>query len=206
MIISHRHRFVFIAIPKTGTHSVRQALRQHLGPEDQEQVGLFQESVLPYPELAAMRHGHITLTQLRPHLGEEAFASYFKFAFVRNPFDRFVSFASFMTRNNGTFDHDPRRVMRYLIMNPPYERILFAQQHTFVADPNGVVIADEVGRVEDMQASYDRFAARLGIPGQRLDKANSSRRGDYRAYYDQPLIDGVANLYRRDLDLFGYTF
>ena len=57
-----------------------------------------------------------------------------------------------------------------------------------------------------MQASYDRFAARIGIPSHQLEKANSSRRGDYRAYYDQSLIDGVAKLYQRDLDLFGYEF
>ena len=30
MIISHLHRFIFVAIPKTGTHSVRRALRAHL--------------------------------------------------------------------------------------------------------------------------------------------------------------------------------
>ena len=33
MIISSRHKFIFVAIPKTGTHSVRQALRQHLGTQ-----------------------------------------------------------------------------------------------------------------------------------------------------------------------------
>ena len=31
-------------------------------------------------------------------------------------------------------------------------------------------------------------------------------RRDYREYYDQPLIDGVAKLYARDLELFGYEF
>ncbi len=206
MIISHKHRFIFAAIPKTGTHSVRRALRLHLGADDQEQVRLFQESALPYAELAAMRHGHITLAQLRPHIGEETFASYFKFAFVRNPFDRFVSYASFMMRDNGAFDRDPKGVMRYLLANPPHHHILFTPQHQFVTGADGSLIADEVGRVEDMQACYDRFAARIGIPSQQLEKANSSRRGDYRAYYDQQLIDGVAKLYARDVDLFGYTF
>lgn len=41
MIISPQHRFIFAAIPKTGTHAVRQALREHMGPQDLEQVGLF---------------------------------------------------------------------------------------------------------------------------------------------------------------------
>ena len=41
MIISPLHKFIFAAIPKTGTHAVRQALREHMGPQDMEQVGLF---------------------------------------------------------------------------------------------------------------------------------------------------------------------
>ena len=36
------------------------------------------------------------------------------------------------------------------------------------------------------------------------DKVNGSRRGDYRQYYDRALMDGVAELYRGDLERFGY--
>ena len=61
MIISHQHRFVFAAIPKTGTHSVRQALRAHLGADDLEQVGLFVNKRFPFEELAQIKHGHISL-------------------------------------------------------------------------------------------------------------------------------------------------
>ena len=57
-----------------------------------------------------------------------------------------------------------------------------------------------------MQESYDRICARIGIPSRALDKVNESRRGHYRDYYDQPLIDGVARRYARDLELFGYEF
>ena len=79
-------------------------------------------------------------------------------------------------------------------------------QHTFVTDTDGRMLADVIGRVEDMQASYDAICARIGIPSRPLDQVNSSRRGSYRDYYDQPLIDGVTDLYRRDLELFGYQF
>ena len=55
MIISFKHKFVFVAVPKTGTHAVRQALRAHLALEDIEQVGLFVQKKLPIPDLAALR-------------------------------------------------------------------------------------------------------------------------------------------------------
>lgn len=207
MIISHQHRFVFAAIPKTGTHSVRQALREHMSEEDLEQVGLFVNKRFPFEELAAIKHGHITLEQIRPFLGEEAFASYFKFAFVRNPFDRFVSYCAFMTRADGAFLKNPQQVMRYILFQArPDQHILFQPQHTLVTDADGKLLADEIGRVEEMQASYDAICERIGIPSAQLGQVNSSRRGSYRDYYDQALIDGVAAYYRRDLELFGYEF
>ncbi|UNK50778.1 sulfotransferase family protein [Lysobacter sp. S4-A87] len=207
MIISHQHRFVFAAIPKTGTHSVRQALREHMSEADLEQVGLFVNKRFPFEELAAIRHGHITLDQIRPFLGETAFAGYCKFAFVRNPFDRFVSYCAFMTRADGAFLSNPQQVMRYLLFEaPPTQHILFQPQHTFVTDGDGQLLADQIGRVEDMQGSYDAICERIGIASTPLGQVNSSRRGSYRDYYDQALIDGVAAYYRRDLELFGYEF
>ena len=207
MIVSHQHRFIFTAIPKTGTHSVRQALREHLNADDLEQVGLFVDKRFPFAELAAIRHGHISLQQIRPYLGEEAFAGYFKFAFVRNPFDRFVSYCAFMTRANGAFLANPQAVMRHVLFTArPMQHVLFQPQHTFLTDADGQLLSDTVGRVEQMQASYDALCERIGIASTSLGQVNSSRRGSYRDYYDQPLIDGVADMYRRDLELFGYEF
>jgi hypothetical protein len=206
MIVSKSLKFIFAAIPKTGTHAIRRALREHMSPEDWEQVGLFVQRASPIAALSRIGHGHITLAQLRPHMAPEDFASFIKFAFVRNPFDRFVSYSSFITREVGDFDRDPQKVMRYFLANPPWNHILFRPQHEFVTDEAGNLLTDFIGRVETMQQSYDEIAARIGIPTAMLEVVNSSRRNDYREYYDQPLIDGVAGLYARDLELFGYQF
>ncbi len=206
MIISTVHKFVFAAIPKTGTHSVRRALREHMGPEDLEQVGLFVQRSLPIPDLARIGHGHISLAQLRPYMAPGDFERFFKFAFVRNPFDRFVSYSSFITREQGHFDRDPQKVMRHFLANPPLDHILFRPQHEFVTDSEGALLTDYVGRVEQMQQSYDEICERIGISTATLDKVNSSRRKSYRDYYDDALIEGVAKLYARDLELFGYEF
>jgi len=208
MIISHRHRFIFAAVPKTGTHSVRQALREHLGEEDVEQVGLFVNKRFPWQDLAAIQHGHLALRQVRPYLGDEAFGGYFKFAFVRNPFDRFVSYCAFMLRGGDVFQQQPREAMRhFLFAEPPEGHILFQPQAWLLVDEDGrTPLADAVGRVEDMQGSYDAICARIGIPSRPLDRVNGSKHGDYRQYYDQILIDGVAARYAQDLELFGYGF
>ena len=206
MIISTRHKFIFVAIPKTGTHAVRQALREHMGPEDLEQVGLFVKRQFPIPELARLQHGHLSLEQLRPFMAPGDFDAFFKFAFVRNPFDRFISYCAFMTREQGQFERDPKAVMRHYIANPPWQHVLFQPQHGFVTDGSGALLSNCIGRVETMQQSYDEIAARIGVPTAALERVNQSSRRDYRQYYDDELIEGVANLYARDLELFGYEF
>lgn len=207
MIISHQHRFIFAAVPKTGTHSVRQALRKHMSEDDIEQVGLFVNKRFPYEDLAAIRHGHLALKQIRPHLGEDVFDNYFKFAFVRNPFDRFVSYCAFMTRGGDLFEKTPQAVMEhFLFIEPPAQHILFQPQASVLVDDDGCLLTNMVGRVEDMQASYDAICARIGIPTDLLEQVNRSKRGDYRRYYTDVLREGVASRYAQDLALFDYHF
>lgn len=179
-----------------------------MGDEDVEQVGLFVNKRFPWADLAAIQHGHLSLQQVRPYLGEEAFGRYFKFAFVRNPFARFVSYCAFMLRGGDLFQQRPRDVMRhFLFEQPPEQHILFQPQASLLVDRDGTtLLADTVGRVEDMQASYDAICARIGIAARPLERVNGSNHDDYRRYYDQALIDGVAARYAQDLDLFGYTF
>ena len=207
MIVSHAHRYVFVPVPKTGTHAVRQALREHMGPDDIEQVGLFVDRKFPWPQLAALGHGHLALRQVAPFLGPDAMRDYLKFAFVRNPFDRFVSYCSFMTRAHGDFDRDPRGTMhRILFELRPLDHVHFQPQYALLVDERGELATDFIGRVETMQQSYDELCARLGIPGRALEQVNGSRRGEYRQYYDRALFEGVSRLYARDLQLFGYGF
>lgn len=179
----------------------------HLGPTDIEQARLFVEKQFPIPELARLGHGHLSFQDVRPYLGEDIFKTYLKFAFVRNPFDRFVSYCAFATSREGSFERDPTRVMRHFLFEaPPHNHIIFRPQFTFLAGSDGKLLADWIGKVETMQASYDELSAKIGIPSALLDHANRSRRGNYRDYYNQELIDGVARIYARDLELFGYEF
>jgi hypothetical protein len=76
-----------------------------------------------------------------------------------------------------------------------------------LVDTDGrTLLTDHVGRVEDMQGSYDAICAEIGLTSRPLDRVNASRHRDYRDYYDQNLQDAVAARYASDIDLFGYTF
>ena len=207
MIISHRHRYIFFAIPKTGTHAVRQALREGMGPEDLEQVGLFVSKRFPFPEFADIRHGHLSARQIRPVLGDAVYDQYTKFAFVRNPFDRFVSYCAFMSRGKDTMQTQPLAFMKWMVReHRPVDHILYQPQHLLLTDAQGNLDVDIVGRNETMQASYDAICARIGIPGSALERVNGSTHRPWREYYDRELRDLVAAEYARDLELFDYSF
>ena len=207
MIISHKFRYIFFAIPKTGTHSVRQALRQHMGEQDLEQVGLFVQKKFPFPEFRDIGHGHLSARQIRPVLGDEIFTNYTKFAFVRNPFDRFVSYCAFMGRGTGHFEANPTGFMKYIIREQrPVDHLLFQPQHSFVTDADGKVAMDIVGRNETMQSSFDEICRHAGMPETTLGRVNSSQHRTYHEYYDRDLIGWVSDYYRKDLELFNYRF
>jgi hypothetical protein len=207
VIISHSHRFIFFAVPKTGTHAVRFALRKHLGENDEEQVQLFKQSRLSYPEIARIGHGHIGWREIAPALGPDIWSDYFKFAFVRNPWDRFVSFCAFMHRRTGFFAADPKAAMRSVLVNPEHQsRVAFRPQHELICDDTGMPQIDYVGRYESFQASFDAVCTRVGLPTMQLERINASTHGQYRSYFDEDLVTRVGEIYERDIAAFGYAF
>ena len=79
MIISDSKKFIFIHIPKTAGTSIAAALRQYQNPKCN---ALHSNS---------FDRKHPTTNEIKTHLGEERFNQYYKFAFVRNPWDRVLS-------------------------------------------------------------------------------------------------------------------
>lgn len=207
MIISHRHRFIFFAVPKTATHTIREALRPHLGADDWEQQQLFAQQALPIPAIARIGHGHISARRIRPHLDDDVWHSYFKFGFVRNPFDRFVSICFFLHRDNPQFRENPGFYMKQALKNGRFRRrILVRPQALQLTNTEGALALDYVGRYESLQTSYDEICRQLGLPTETLGHANPSRHSDCTDYYDSELRQCVAELYADDLRVFGYEF
>lgn len=207
MIVSHKHRFIFFAVPKTATHTIRQALRAHMGPDDWEQQMLFGRQSLPIPELAKIQHGHISARQLRPHIEADIWNSYFKFGFVRNPYDRFVSTCFFLHRDKPGFATSPTQSMKDALARRRFrERVLVKPQLQQLTAEDGSMQLDYVGRYENLQHSYDEICSRLTLPTATLNRNNASRHGHSADYYDDELRQLVKDFYAQDLQTFEYDF
>ncbi|MGI9271678.1 MAG: sulfotransferase family 2 domain-containing protein [Woeseiaceae bacterium] len=206
MIISHRHKYIFFAVPKTATHTIREALRQNMGPDDWEQQVLFGAQSLPIPEIAALQHGHITANEIRPHLDAEIWQSYFKFGFVRNPFDRFISVCFFLNRSDPNFAATAVAFMKDRLTRKRFQqRVLVRPQNLQLCGNDSEIALDFVGRYEDLQQSFDTICEKIGVPGIELGRKNTSKHARYLDYYqDDELRQLVAEFYAKDLRLFSY--
>ena len=192
-------------MPKTATHTIREALRAHLGRDDWEQQVLFGRQSLPIPQLARLGHGHISVREIQPHLDPQQWRDYFKFGFVRNPFDRFVSSCFFLNRENADFARTAQAFMKDRLRRPRFQqRILIRPQYLQLCDADGRVALDFIGRCEALQQSYDVICDRIGIPSTELGVSNASGHEDYNSYYDAELRQLVAAFYADDLRIFDY--
>jgi chondroitin 4-sulfotransferase 11 len=84
MLLSSSRAFIFIHIQKTGGSSIVSALRK-AAPD----------SISTFSDFAAchdpLKGQHVFASDLRNYLGDHEWQRFFKFAFVRNPWARLVS-------------------------------------------------------------------------------------------------------------------
>lgn len=207
MIVSHRHRFIFLAVPRTGTHAARAALAPFLGPEDWQQEALRNGARSPLPAIARIGHGHVTAAQARTHLPAEVWNGYFKFAVVRNPYDRFVSVCAMLNKRNPLYAGRETAFMKRALATPPFQRrVLVRPQARALVVENGArrLAVDFLGRYETLEASFAEACRRAGLPPPPLTRANAADHADYRAYYDDELVAIVSAFYADDFAALGY--
>ena len=146
------------------------------------------------------------------------FGRYFKFAFVRNPWDRLVSTYFFLKRG-GIDPQDRIWADAILAVFPTFESFVlgwlspqtvltwvhFLPQHYFICDDSGMLMMDFVGRFENMESDFAIVAARLGCT-KKLEKVNVGSQQHYSHYYTEETRALVGSIYAKDIALFNYQF
>ena len=218
MLFSNRYKFLFVHIAKTAGTSIQTALKKLRArdPLSYPQLVCYNISKFCGHRIGAKIPRHARLIAALELMPREQFEALFKFAFIRNPWDIQVSAHHHLKherpeliRENGCeafgdflrWSLDPDRPYKYYV-DPLNQNMI-----DYMVNIDGAVLIDHVGRFENLEEDWGEICGRLGVPVMKLPRKRVSRgREDYRAYYDDDLAALVEDHYRRDLDVFGYTF
>jgi hypothetical protein len=149
------------------------------------------------------------------------FAKYYKFSFVRNPWDRLVS-AYFFLKQGGMDVRDKQWAVEYLSNITSFDQFVkewvnsenilkknhFMPQYLYLNNGEAgsrTILVDYVGRIEDIDAGFEHVSKKINSEFI-LTSENSSNHNGYREYYTEETKAIVRDVYAFDVELFGYKF
>lgn len=209
MRLSYKHKFVYIAIGKSGSSSIREALGEY--------------SCIEYwgsdPEKSEYIHTNLRDVKKIFSFTDSEFDSYFKFSFVRNPWSRVVSYWNYINQCKISYlknNHHPYfgPVCIKILKECEQDFSLFIKLWNWhlpsffdmLAKEDGTLLADFVGKLENVQEDFNIVCDKIGIPKQKLPHKNKTKRKHYTEYYDNETKQIVAEKFAKDIEFFGYKF
>jgi hypothetical protein len=206
MIISHSKKFIFIHIYKVAGTSISSALKRYnyLPSKKNKLKSTFGINPSIY---SRDFDGHITASELSKRIPTCIFDVYFKFAFVRNPWDWQVSLYHFgkQLRSHHQYDLLNKMTFREYVDWRVNEDLKL--QSDFVLSDDGEMLVDYVGRLESINQDFKEICELIGLnKNYDIPWLNQSNHSEYRKYYDSESKKIIRQAFRKDIELFGYSF
>ena len=213
MRISHQFKFLYIAINKTGSSTVRGLLNPYSDVRSISNSGKFAH--------------HVTAHKLKSvfHNYHWSWDDYFKFSVVRHPVSRLYSLykyrlrlgrqppsANFLKNNYGLY----KASLEFCDRNISFEEAILTDaiptpsQCSFVVDPdNGDMLLDQVIKLEDLANGLNGVWNRLGLRLEDLRvipvlNASNQERSSWHGLLGPAAMAKVESIYEADYALFDY--
>ena len=161
---------------------------------------------------------HYTAIDYRVIYGRNTFNEYFKFAFVRNPWDRLYSAYRYLKAggwdykdkawsdaNLGEFNKFSDFVKYWVNEDNIKKHLHFRPQCHFICDKNNKLLINHLAYFETINDDYLLLKNHFNLSND-LKKHNANPGKDYRLVYDDESIEVVNNVYSQDVITFGYDF
>ena len=172
-MLSHKHKAVFIHIPKTAGQSIELAFLQDLGLTWRTRAPLLlranEDPLLGPPRLAHLDYKAYTNYH---YLSQEILDQYFTFSFVRNPYTRAISLYKYTSGQDKSFNEFICTDFLSLYQKKNW---FFQSQSSFICDDSGIPMIDFVGRFEALDIDFKMVAKRTKLKSNELPKRNISK-------------------------------
>jgi hypothetical protein len=230
MIISHKHKFIFIKTKKTAGTSIEIALSKFCGPndiitpvspEDEEtrrSLGYpgpqnYKSSIWHYNVGDAIEwaikgktkrrfYNHISSQNVISLIGREKWNDYYTFCFERNPWDRIISLYYWLNKS------EPRLTIQDFIRSNAPMRLKNGGYKNYTIDDQ--VVVDKVCKFENITEELNAVRKLVGIPEPLdLPRAKSKYRTDKRNYRDILAKEDrsyISKLFHDEINLMGYQW
>ena len=195
-MISHKYKCIFIHIPRTAGTSIEMSIR----------------SDWTFYKFQDEKH---ILASTAKHLYSNYWNDYFKFSFVRNPWDRMLSMSKHGEFYGSVVEDGKINVNEYMQRFPNVEIDHRSKSKDENIKPieNAVYLnilneeLDYIGRFENLQEDFNKVCSIINCKTKLLHKqVNNKKHKHYTEYYDDETRQIVAEIYAKDIELFGYEF
>lgn len=212
-MISHKHKFIFIHIPKCAGSSIEMFFK--VKPFDWKTPN-FEHLVGRDPE-TGIHLQHATVNELKEHnyIPDELWKEYYSFALVRNPWSRAVSDYFWIKKDlkiRGTFEEYLLKEGKFKEFftnkkNPLYRGDHIIPQKDFVYNDRKLMV-NFVGRMEHLHEDFQIICKKINIPFTTLphEKKGKKKHKHYSHFYTDSQIKMVEDIYADDINLFNYSF
>jgi Sulfotransferase family len=205
-MISHRHKTVFVHIPKCGGQSVEAAFLKDLGLRWRERAPLLL-GPNEVPSLGPPRLAHLLARDYvaRHYLSDELFTQYFTFAIVRSPIARVLSFYHYLGHKKSLSHFVQQRLVRSFEARHHFkgDYYFLRPQVDYLTDASGQPLLDRAYRLEDLDAARAEIAERAGLATP-IPHNNRSTPSVGRADLTSDDLAVIRALYRDDFEALGY--
>jgi len=215
MIISHRLKYMFVHLPKTGGTSIRTLLTTRSDLFKVDVAGnwhnITEETYRKFPYITQKLHTHSKLIEGINYLQDEGYnhQEYFKFVFIRNPWDMMVSEYQYCKQIVAKQEHihknnlagvRSKNFKEFLTTrNPYYQNSFLFGDHAF----------DFVGKFENIEQDMQTICKKiLGDNYTHIDlpHLNYTIRSDYKEYYDDETKRMVEEKFAKIIEFGHYNF
>ena len=142
---------------------------------------------------------HSTLSEYQSELGNDI-APLFKFATIRNPWDRAVSF--YFSPNRGKVEWDKQQFMQFVTDNVlPIRHYLSLE-----ADDDFKSNVDRIIKFEHLSLHFSEVLETLSLNEKSLPHRNQANKKHYSHYYDNELIEFIGDHFIEDVKLGSYQY